>query len=160
LYYTKNPSLFSDLVSQAEIVAMKDTALAALTLLGAIITSNWDSTILPEHVSEGDPIYSRLNSFPKTGLDVVLDPTISGAVLPYLLKPATQYSSLVGGVGSAENAAYQVAMAKFDVLKVLDARLAKEGGRHDVVSMVRRRVSEGPWGVSGGAGSRIGTLEM
>lgn len=160
LYYTRNPSLFSDLVGHAGIVAIKDNALASLTLLGAIITSNWDSTSIPDQIPKDDPIYLRLNEFPKTGLDVILDPIISGAVLPYLLKPATQYSNLVGGRGGAENAAYQVAMAKFDVLKVLDRRLEKEGGRHDVVSMVRRRVAEGPWGVGGSAGSRIGTLEM
>jgi hypothetical protein len=160
LYYTKNPSLFSDIITHAETIAMKDNALAALTLLGAIVSSNWTSQPPPNQALESDPIYRRLNEFPATGLALVLDPTISGGVLPYLLKPATTFSNLVGGRGDAENAAYQVAMAKFDVLKVLGERLEKEKGRQDVISMVRRRVAEGPWGEGGSAGSRIGTLDL
>lgn len=85
---------------------------------------------------------------------------MSGGVLPSLIKPATSYSNLVGGRGDAEDAAYQVAMAKFDVLKALGRQLEETGGREDVLSMVRRRVNEGPWGVGGSAGSRIGTLEL
>jgi hypothetical protein len=139
---------------------MKDNALAALTLLGALITSNWNASTRLDDISATDPIFLRLQEFPKTGVALVLDPTISGSVLPYLLKPATSFSSLVGGRGGAEEAAYQVAMAKFDVLKALAARLKNEGARHDVVSMVQRRVAEGAWGVGGNAGSRIGTLEM
>lgn len=160
LYYTKNSNLFSDIVTHADTIAMKDNALAALTLLGAIITSNWNSDMKPDQVPDNDLIFQRLQQFPKTGVALVLDPSISGGVLPYLLKPATTFSNLVGGRGDAENAAYQVAMAKFDVLKVLGDRLEKENGRHDIVNMVRRRIAEGPWGVGGSAGSRIGTLEL
>jgi hypothetical protein len=160
LYYTKNSTFFSDLITHADTVAMKENALAALSLLSAIITANWDSTTLPEKIPENDPIYLRLQEFPKTPIDLILDPTISGGVLPYLIKPATTFSNLVGGRGDAENAAYQVAMAKFDVLQVLGRRLESDGGRQDVIAMVRRRVSEGPWGVGGSAGSRIGTLEL
>lgn len=76
------------------------------------------------------------------------------------MKPATTFSNLVGGRGGAENAAYQVAMAKFDVLKALGRRLEEEGGREDVLAMVRRRVGEGPWGSDGNVGSRIGTLDL
>lgn len=160
LYYTKNPNLFSTIITHAETIAMKDNALAALTLLGAIVSSNWTSQPPQNIALESDPIYRRLNEFPPTGVALVLDPTISGGVLPYLLKPATTFSNLVGGRGDAENAAYQVAMAKFDVLKVLGERLEKAQGRQDVISMVRRRVAEGPWGEGGSAGSRIGTLEL
>lgn len=160
LYYTKNPTFFSDIITHADTVAMKENALAALSLLNAIITANWDSATLPNEIPEDDPIYLRLQQFPKTPIDLILDPTISGGVLPYLMKPATTFSNLVGGRGDAENAAYQVAMAKFDVLQVLGARLERDGGRQDVIAMVKRRISEGAWGVGGSAGSRIGTLEL
>ncbi|KAF2177758.1 hypothetical protein K469DRAFT_696379 [Zopfia rhizophila CBS 207.26] len=156
LYYTRNTSLFTDIIRHADTIAMKDNALAALILVRALITANWSTA----SSSDADPILLRLQEFPKTGLDLILDPTISGGVLPYLLKPATTFSNLVGGRGDAENAAYQVAMAKFDVLKCLGERLEKAGGRQDVVGIVRRRVAEGPWGVGGAAGSRIGTLEL
>lgn len=90
----------------------------------------------------------------------MLDPARSGSVLPALLKPATSYSNLVGGRGGAESAAFQVAMARFEVLKALGGRLERESGRADVLGMVRKRVAEGPWGVGGEAGSRIGTLDL
>jgi hypothetical protein len=139
---------------------MKDNALAALALLYALITSTWSSNPLPDVIPENDNVSILLQNFPKTGLDLILDPALSGGVLPALLKPATSFSNLVGGRGGAENAAFQVAMAKFDVLKALGKRLEKEGGRQDVLTMVGRRVSEGPWGSGGNTGSRIGTLDL
>lgn len=160
LFYRQKPNMFSDIVSHIETIAMKENALAALTLVRALITSSWSTEPLPDIVPTNDPVYAQLSSFPKTGVDLILEPSISGGVLPSLLKPATTFSNLVGGLGDAENAAYQVAMAKFDVLKALGRRLEENGGRQDVLAMVRRRVGEGPWGVSGSAGSRIGTLEL
>jgi hypothetical protein len=159
LFYSKKSNMFSDIVSHIETIAMKENALAALTLVRALIASSW-STEPPEDISSDDPTYIRLSSFPKSGVDLLLDPSISSGVLPSLLKPATTYSNLVGGLGDAENAAYQVAMAKFDILKALGRKLEEDGGRQDVLAMVRRRVGEGPWGVSGSVGSRIGTLEL
>ncbi|KAJ4350221.1 uncharacterized protein N0V89_008842 [Didymosphaeria variabile] len=159
-YYTKHPSLFSDLVTHTSTIAMKDNAVAALTLLRAIITSSWSTASVPDIIPTSDATYTRLHNFPRTGLDLVLDPARSGGVLPALLKPATTFSNLVGGRGDAENAAYQVAMSRFDALKALGRRLEQDGGRNDVLQMVTRRVNEGPWGVGGSAGSRIGTLEL
>lgn len=160
LFFSKKPTMFSDIVTHMETIAMKENALAALTLVGAIITSSWATEPLPESISANQPTFARLNDFPKTGLDLILDPSLSGGVLPSLIKPATTFSNLVGGRGDAENAAYQVAMAKFDVLKTLGRKLEEHGGRQDVIAMVRRRVAEGPWGAGGSAGSRIGTLEL
>lgn len=159
LFLSKKPNTFSDIISHTDTVAMKENALAALAFLRALITATWSSETI-DAIPATDPTYARLQNFPKTGLDLILDPTMSGGVLPSLVKPATSYSNLVGGRGDAEDAAYQVAMAKFDVLKALGRQLEETGGREDVLSMVRRRVNEGPWGVGGSAGSRIGTLEL
>jgi hypothetical protein len=152
--------MFSDIVTHIETIAMKENALAALALIRALITATWSSEPLPDIIPADDPTFARLSSFPKSGVELILDPSISGGLLPSLLKPATSFSNLVGGRGDAESAAYQVAMAKFDVLKALGRSLEEDGGRQDMLAMVRRRVSEGPWGVSGGVGSRIGTLEL
>lgn len=159
LFISKKHNTFSDIISHANTVAMKENALAALALLRALITASWSTEPIP-NIPADDPIYTRLSTFPKTGLDLILDPSISGGVLPALLKPATSFSNLVGGRGDAENAAYQVAMAKFDVLKALGRQLEENGGREDVLFMVKRRVNEGPWGARGSVGSRIGTLEL
>ncbi|OCL10015.1 hypothetical protein AOQ84DRAFT_316089 [Glonium stellatum] len=160
LYLTKYPSAFSDLVRHADTVAVKETALAALVLLRAIITANW-APIPASSNTSSDPILARLNNFPQSGVEVILDPAVSGGVLPYLLKPATTFSGLVGGRGDAESAAYQVAMAKFDVLRVLGEKVkGLEPPRREVDTMIRRRVAEGPWGVGGNVGARVATLEM
>ncbi|CAI6340401.1 unnamed protein product [Periconia digitata] len=160
LFYQKHSNLFSDLVRHAETIAMTENALAALTVIRAIITAEW-STAAPTHTyGESAATLTSLQDFPKTGLDLILDPTRSGGVLPLLMKPAATFSNVVGGASDAQNAAYQVAMAKFEVLKALGRRLEKEGGRQDVLAMVVRRVNEGPWGEGGSAGSRIGTLEL
>ncbi|OWY47468.1 hypothetical protein CUC08_Gglean005790 [Alternaria sp. MG1] len=159
LFYSKKPNMFADITNHMETIAMQENALAALTLIGALITSSWSTAALPD-IPPTDPTYARLNAFPKSGVDVILDPTISGGVLPSLLKPATTFSNLVGGRGDAENAAYIVATAKFEVLKTLGRKLEEVGGRQDVLAMVRRRVGDGVWGDSGNVGSRIGTLEM
>ncbi|ORY14248.1 hypothetical protein BCR34DRAFT_599240 [Clohesyomyces aquaticus] len=160
LYYAKHPNLFSSIITHAETIAMKDHALAALVLLRAIIISEWNAEIHEEILPSSDTRYMRLQQFPKTGVDLVLDPSISGGLLPYLLKPATTFSNLVGGRGGAENAAFEVAMSKFDVLKALGARLEEQGGRQDILDIIKRRVLEGPWGVTGTVGSRIGTLDL
>ncbi|KAF2738059.1 hypothetical protein EJ04DRAFT_509752 [Polyplosphaeria fusca] len=160
LFYTKNTNFYADIVRHADTVAMKDNALAALTVIHALVTSDWEAKIPEAMFPNNDTVLQRLDNFPKSGIDIILEPSIGGGVLPYLLKPATTFSSLVGGRGDAENAAYQIATAKFDVLKALGQRLESDGGRQDVTSMVRRRISEGPWGVGGSAGSRIGTLEL
>ncbi|KAJ8117224.1 hypothetical protein OPT61_g1519 [Boeremia exigua] len=159
LFISNKPNTFSDIISHVETVAMKENALAALTLLRALITASWSDKPIGD-IDTNDSTYTRLSKFPKTGLDLILDPSISGNVLPALLKPATSFSNLVGGSGDAENAAYQVAMAKFDVLKALGRKLEESGGREDVLFMVKRRVNEGPWGTTGTVGSRIGTLEL
>ncbi|RMZ71625.1 hypothetical protein GMOD_00006761 [Pyrenophora seminiperda CCB06] len=159
LFYSKKPTMFSDIYTHMETIAMKENALAALALVSALINSSW-ATEVPSDLPSNDPTYARVNAFPKSGVDVILDPTISAGVLPSLLKPATTFSSLVGGRGDPENAAYVVAAAKFEVLKSLGRKLEDQGDRQDVLAMVRRRVGEGVWGESENAGSRIGTLEM
>ncbi|KAF1999685.1 hypothetical protein P154DRAFT_436677 [Amniculicola lignicola CBS 123094] len=164
LYVTKNPQLFTAIIAHAETLAMQENALAAISLLRAIITANWASDPLPPtiNIAQNDPILMRLSQFPATGVELVLDPRISGAVLPFLLKPATSFSGLVGGKGDAENSAYVIASAKFGVLKALEKRLQEGGEKQDVLVMVRRRVGEGVWGTGGGrgVGGRIGTLEL
>jgi hypothetical protein len=160
LFYMKKPTMFADIVTHMETIAIQENAMAALTLVRALITASWSDEPLPDIIRTDDPTYNRLNTFPRCGVDLILDPAISGGVLPSLLKPATTFSNFVGGLGDAENAAYKVAMEKFDVLKALGRKLEEEGGRDDVLAMVRRRVGEGPWGVSSTAGSRIATLEL
>ncbi|KAF2274121.1 uncharacterized protein EI97DRAFT_469078 [Westerdykella ornata] len=165
LYLTKNPTFFSDLISHADTVAMTDTALASLTVLSALITSNWETGSPSQealYLSDDPTAIQQARSFPHSGVALVLDSALSGAVLPYLLRPPKSFSNLVGGRGGAENAAYKVAVAKFDVVKLLYDGLVRAGegggGYGVVVDMLRRRINEGVWGNLDAAGSRIATL--
>jgi hypothetical protein len=153
LFYAKKPNMFADIVRHIDTIAMQENALAALGLVQALITANWSSDTTVS-------VPSNFANFPKTGLELILDPSLSGSLLTTLLKPAITFSNLVGGLGDAENAAYKVATAKFEVLKALGRKLEETGSRDDVLTMVRRRVGEGIWGERGGVGSRIGTMEL
>jgi hypothetical protein len=157
MYYTRNPDMFADIARHAKTPAMKDNALAALTFMSAIITSNWDSSALLDQISENDPVYRRLQEFPKTGIDLICDVGKTSSWLTYLTTPA---DAVPGVIGSAENAAYQVAMAKFDVVNLLNERIQKENVSDNIKAMVRQNVAQGPWGRTNAAGSRIGTLDL
>ncbi|PVH99133.1 hypothetical protein DM02DRAFT_19261 [Periconia macrospinosa] len=124
------------------------------------LSANWSTTPPTHTYNESAVTFPSLQYFPKTGVDLILDPTRSGGVLPLLMKPATTFSNTVGGTGDVQNATYRVAIAKFDVLQALRRKLDKESGRHDVLAMIARRLNQGPWGEGGSAGSRIGTLEL
>jgi len=161
LYYHKHLDMFTDLVAHVSTIAMKDSALAALGFLRAIITSSWSTVPLPDIIPESDPNYIRFQNFPSTGLDLIADVSRSASVVPFLMRPPTTFSGLVGGHGDAENAAYQIAMAKFAVVKELGKCLEKnDGSLSNLRDMVRARINEGPWGLTGSVGSRIGTLDL
>ncbi|KAF2084818.1 hypothetical protein K490DRAFT_23756, partial [Saccharata proteae CBS 121410] len=161
LFLNQNPTFFSTIVSLAETLALKETALAAIDFIAAIATANWPT-----------PASMRSTSAPpQTGVHLLTAP--GSPILPYLLAPAPTFSNLVGGRGDAENAAYRVAIAKFDVLRVVAGRLEKmrsegwmglDGGEREeleaVVGFVRERIGDGVWGRGGDVGGRIGVLEM
>lgn len=153
LFTQHNASFWLDLVQLAETIALKDTALASLNFINALATASWSTTS-----SSAIP-----SDFPSTGLSLLLRP--GNPVLPYLLRPAPSFSNLVGGRGDAENAAYQVAMRKFDVLRTVLRRLESSAaeevpGRDGLLEMMRVRAAEGVWGRGGDVGGRIGTLEL
>lgn len=153
LFVKHNSAFWTDLTQLAETVALKDTALAALNFINALATSSWSSSA-PSAVPA---------DFPSTGLGMLLRP--GNLVLPYLLRPAPSFSNLVGGRGDAENAAYQVAQRKFDVLGTVLRRLERSSadevpGRDGLLGMIRGRIAEGVWGRGGDVGGRVGTLDL
>lgn len=158
MYFSRNPDMYADLVRHAKTPAMWETALAAVTFMGAIITANWDSTALLDQIPQQDPTYGRLQDFPKTGIDLLCDVGRSSAMLSYLLGPP----DVIPGVRSGgENAAYRVAMAKFDVVRLLNERIQNEDVPDNLKAMVRECVAQGPLGRgNNAAGSRIGTLDL
>ncbi|KAI5251848.1 hypothetical protein E4T42_03934 [Aureobasidium subglaciale] len=172
LYLNHNPTLFADLAHHASIIALRENALASISLIRSIATANW----LPL-TDNSTPTASDFHaSLPPTALAeqqkgflAILSPPSLEYTLPYLLSSAQTFSNLVGGVGDTENSAYRVAMSKFECLKEEYNRLKvfyEEGGEEgkewaDVVVTLRKKVDEGPFGSrQGEVGGRIATMEL
>ncbi|KAI9709627.1 MAG: hypothetical protein M1812_007676 [Candelaria pacifica] len=175
LYISNDPYFYSNLVTYAETIALKDNALAALDLISAIITAKWEPlpTSQPNTTARFTlPTESELTSLlpqttpppPASGIIAILTSPAQQHILPYLLKPAQTFTNLVGGRGDAESAAYKIAVAKYDALKLLHTELKglsnEIEGLQDVLAAVENRVAEGAWSVGGEVGGRIGTLEL
>jgi len=148
-YLSANPSFYTDLLTAADIVAMPDLATAAISLISAIITANWPSET--------------------PAIATVLDPQTANVIVPWLLKPPQTFTNLVGGRGDTESAAWKVARAKFDALKLFQGRLQayvreRSGPREEQLLLaVEERIKGGVWGETEGereVGGRIATLEM
>ncbi|KAK5108933.1 hypothetical protein LTR62_007648 [Meristemomyces frigidus] len=173
-YLAANPLFFSNLIKHSDTIALKDLALAAINCITAIITANWSPTPATSSPGEGEastPLYSLPTSTiptPASGHLAILSPPALEYVLPYLLSPPKVFSNLVGGGrGDAESAAYQVAAAKFDALRVFEARLrgqverCPDEGFEDIVGTVGRRLAQGVMGPKGGqVGGSVAAMEM
>ena len=179
LYYLEmehQQDFWKRVVATADTVAIKESALSAIGLMGAIISAPWSP--LPDTESEvsGSTPYKlpsekalarkcHAESLPRSGIEAILTQPALGIVIPYLMKPAQVFGSLVGGGrGDIESAVYKVAVAKHDVLVTLHKRLNEwvemRGEGHEMMSAIRRRVAQGPMGGTSDAGGRVATIEL
>ena len=177
LYYLEmehHGDFWKRVVATADTVAIKESALSALGLIGAIISAQWSP--LPDTEDSGSSPYKlpseralarkcRAESLPQSGIEAILTQPALGIVIPYLMKPAQTFDSLVGGGrGDVESAVYKVAVAKHDVLVTLHEKLNEwvetRGEGHEMMSAIRRRVAQGPMGGTSDAGGRVATAEL
>ena len=174
LYIEQHPDFWHQVVAAAETVALKEVALAALSLMTAVITAHWER--LPSTTSSSDTPFAlptedalankcHASSLPATGIEAIMTEPAIGTIIPYLLKPAQTFSNLVGGGrGDVESAAYKVAVAKHETLKQLHVKLAIWVGNHSeaqqMLATVGRRVAQGPMGGTSEVGGRVGTMEL
>ena len=135
-FMTQNDRLWADVISHAETIALKDTALAATNLIKAVITAPWD------------------------GIKAINEPPARSSVIPWLLAHPRSFSNLVGGRGDAESAAYQIATARYDAASAFYQRVKEREGFEDLARAFRARMAEGPQPRGGATGGRIGTLEL
>ncbi|KAI4136477.1 MAG: hypothetical protein L6R39_007766, partial [Caloplaca ligustica] len=132
LYLNHNPQMWHEVVKGAETVALKDVALAAISLIEAVITASWaplppahqdDLPLLPTEHELAEQCHSP-QPLPPSGILAILASPALETVLPCLLRPAQTFSNLVGGgKGDVDGSAYRVAAAKYDVLLALKARV-------------------------------------
>lgn len=158
-YLAHHRSLWKDVVAHAETVAILDRALAALSLLTAVITANWST-------EEEFDLPSGVIATPGSGVIAILSPPALEHVIPYLSRPARSFSNLVGGRGDAESPAYRIAMAKYDALSALVKRLSAylnatpDLDLQTVLRTLEKRLAEGPLSTDEEPGGQIATLEL
>ena len=174
LYVEQHPEFWRQVVTAAETVALKEVALAALSLMTAVITAHW--ALLPSTVSSSDTPFAlptedalankcHATSLPATGIEAIMTEPAIGIVIPYLIKPAQTFSNLVGGGrGDVESAAYKVAVAKHGTLIKLHEKLKDWVGDHpeaqQMLATDAKRVAQGPMGGTSEIGGRVGTMEL
>lgn len=163
-YLNEHPTFWTDVVTAADILAMKEVALAALNFIRAIVMAKWQPLPPASHVSGASSRFQlpseeslgqlspAMNGLlPLSGPWAVLTPPALTTLLPYLFKPPRSYSEFVGGgAGDSQNIVWKVATAKHDVLELLSHRLQQIGGQmeglEDILRTLEQRVNEGPWG--------------
>ena len=177
LYYLEMenlPDFWECVVAAAETSALKESALSALKLIEAVITTNWSP--LPETDSAASTMFKlpseralagrcHVESLPNTGIEAIMTQPALGIVIPYLMRPAQSFGSVMGGgKGDVESTAYKIAVAKHDVLTQLHQKLKEwaetRGEGQDIVAAVGRRLAQGPIGGTSDWGGRVGTLEL
>lgn len=174
LYVYFHANLYREIVRFAETTALKEVALAAISFITGILTANWAP--LPDEASSNPtnlslPTEAELQRgihgmgsrtrLPQSGVEAILTSPVRETVLPYLCSPPKTFTNLVGGRGDAESAAYQIAVAKHDALKLLQSGMQRVNfPRGPMTDAVAQAVARGPWGGSGGVGGNIGTLEL
>lgn len=174
LYLNDHANFWSNVVAAAEVLALKETALAAIALIRAVLTSTWAA--LPTEQTNSNvrfrlPTEDQIlgpetqGTLPASGVWALLVPPALNVVLPFLFKPPQTFSNFVsGGAGDKDSAVWVVATAKFDVLVTLHQLLRAEGAERDdlkeLLLTLERRVAQGPWGSASQIGGRVDALEL
>lgn len=178
LYLNKYPNFWKQIVQTAETLALKDVALTAIEVINAVIMANWDPLPTESLGSSPDPFtliteqelalkcHSVAQTMPSSGILAILSSPAVETVVPYLLRPAQTFNNLVGGTGDSESAAYKVAVAKYDALKVFNEKiqglsLGHETSRlQDILTQVGARLAQGLMGGMREVGGRIAALDL
>lgn len=179
LYLNRYPNFWKQIVQAAETLALKDVALAAIEVINAVITANWeplpaespgssreDPFALPSEQELAQKCHSEAQPMPSSGILAILSSPAVETLVPYLIRPAQTFNNLVGGTGDSESAAYKVAVAKYDVLKTFHERVQGLGlghdtfQLHDILAPVEARIARGPMGGITEVGGRIATLDL
>jgi hypothetical protein len=177
-YLNSHADFWDHVVTTADILAMEDVALAAITLIRAVATAHWQPLpsgekehithsrfLLPSEDALGQLCPATRGVLPASGAWALLTPPAMTTVLPYLFKPPKNYSNFVwGGAGDTKNAIWKIASAKYDALvalrDVLAGTPAATDGFAEILGSLEKRVKEGPWGRVVQVGSRVDTSGM
>ena len=168
------PNFWECVVAAADTVALKESALQALGLIDAVISASWSPLTDLEYprstqfkLPSERELASRcqVESLPRSGIEAIMTQPALGIVVPYLMRPAQSFSSLVGGGrGDVESVVYSIAAAKLDVLIKFHQKLKEwvnsRGEGQEMVAAVGRRVAQGAMESMSEAGGHVGTMEL
>ncbi|KAK1145760.1 hypothetical protein N8T08_003998 [Aspergillus melleus] len=179
MYLNHRANFWTDIVAAADLLAMKDVSLAAISFMKSIITADWQelsgdviSSVpgttryqLPSEQGLGNLSPATQGVLPATGVWAALTPPALTTLLPYLFKPPRSYAEFVGGgAADPQNVVWKVATAKYEVLVALYEGLNDMNGEvpgfEDIVRTLKQRVNEGPWGPVTQNGSRVETVNL
>ncbi|KAL2802222.1 hypothetical protein BJX63DRAFT_415658 [Aspergillus granulosus] len=165
MYQNNHPSLWEDIVTAADILAMKDISLSAISFMHAVVTANWQALTgnitAPVHGAARYQLPSEdelsllspatQGTLPSSGAWVAISPPALTSLLPFLFKPPRSYSEFVaGGAADPQSAVWKVATARYDVLVSLYRSLRnledQGSGFEDIVQTLKKRVDDGPLG--------------
>ena len=150
MYLNRNPSLWNDIVATARTVALKEQAIAAVEVIGAVLSADWstDETVRA------------------TGTIAIISEPTRDVVLPYLMEQDQVFS----GVGDSSSAAYAVAAAKHEVLVLFyetlknspipDDNEADSESWQALLDAVRRRAAQGPLRGLTSVGGHVASMEL
>lgn len=188
IYLHHYENFFTDILSHANILALPGRALSAINLLASIADANWEP--LPEHTgtdADNDhddetnytplpknelqlrSILPNVARFPSklavTGIGMLLQSPAQEQIFPYLLRPPQTFSNLVGGRGDPESNAYKIAMAKWDLTKLVHSKMSEiahtfQNAERLLFGALDDRIRDGPWGRAPGAGGQVASLEL
>lgn len=183
LYLEQFPDLWKQTVQAANTVALKEAALAALELISSVLTASW--ALLPSEESKDPyrlPTEEELSTrfriahpLPLYGIEAIIaSKSALDSIIPYLLGP-THNSGNVMARADMENAVYEVARAKYEVLILFRNKLGEiaANARPDrtragdfalnvdnFLAAISRRIADGPLGGNTAIGSTVATLEL
>lgn len=179
LYIQLSPDLWEQVVRAANIIALKEVALAAIGLMSAVLNANW--ALLPSEgnspyrIPTEDELATRCHStrpMARYGAEAMISSkSAMDAIIPYLLETTQTFNNSVGARVGAENAIYEVAIAKHEVrvlfhkklsaLVPMDATNESQIQLEALMAAISRQIANGPMGGNTGmAGGRIATLEL
>lgn len=158
-YSAWHEDLFPDLAAHATNPAFLDRALASINLISALASANWSPlpetppgtgtvdhprapaspTTLPttNQLLSLLPTSSSTTDPPNSGIAVLLNGPARQHIVPWLLSPPQTFTHLAAGRGDPEGAAYRLATAKWDCIRVCAGALAEflEGRKRSGVDL-------------------------
>ncbi|KAI9371238.1 hypothetical protein BJX61DRAFT_512079 [Aspergillus egyptiacus] len=176
MYQNHRPSLWNDVVATADVLAMLDLSLSAISFMKAIVTANWralpDSPAhdasqyqLPSEAELGRLSPATQGVLPPSGAWVAIAPPALTTLLPFMFKPPRSYSEFVaGGAADPQSSVWKVATARYEVLVSLYRslqRLVDQGpGFEDILRTLKKRVEDGPMGPNVQTVTQVETVGM